>query len=121
MSAAPILEVNNLKKHYAIRGGLMGGTVGFAPMISGRSAAALLRAQAHNSALLQSLLALFLVITATFFLMRAAPGGPFDNDRRLPPEIARVGTAHGLNERVPVAGIGESLLQWDTVLRALAK
>ena len=37
---------------------VMGGTVGFAPMISGRSAAALLRAQAHNSALLQSLLAL---------------------------------------------------------------
>lgn len=37
---------------------LMGGTVGFAPMINGRSAAALLRAQASNSALLQSLLAL---------------------------------------------------------------
>ncbi|ASY45548.1 MAG: M20/M25/M40 family metallo-hydrolase [Pseudomonadota bacterium] len=34
---------------------------------------------------------------------------------------AEDGFAHGLNERVPVAGIGESLLQWDTVLRALAK
>ena len=30
---------------------------------------------------------LLLVITAAFFLMRAAPGGPFDADRRLSPEI----------------------------------
>ena len=42
---------------------------------------------------------LFLVITATFFLMRAAPGGPFDNDRRLPPEIARaVAAKYGLDK-----------------------
>ncbi len=34
---------------------------------------------------------------------------------------AEDGFAHGLNERVPVAGIGESLAQWDAVVRALAK
>ena len=34
---------------------------------------------------------------------------------------AEDGFAHGLNERVPVAGIGESLVQWDAVVRALAK
>ncbi len=37
MSAAPILEVNNLKKHYAIRGGLMGGTVGYVYAVDGVS------------------------------------------------------------------------------------
>lgn len=31
------------------------------------------------------------------------------------------GFAHGLNERVPVAGIAQSLEQWDRVLRALAQ
>ena len=30
---------------------------------------------------------LLIVITASFFLMRAAPGGPFDGERQLPPEI----------------------------------
>lgn len=30
---------------------------------------------------------LFLVITLAFFMMRAAPGNPFDTDRRLPPEV----------------------------------
>lgn len=34
---------------------------------------------------------------------------------------AQDGFAHGLNERVPVAGIPASLAQWDTVVRALAK
>ena len=32
---------------------------------------------------------LFVIITLTFFMMRAAPGGPFDSERRLPPEIER--------------------------------
>ncbi len=32
---------------------------------------------------------LFLIITLSFFMMRAAPGGPFDGERRLPPEIER--------------------------------
>lgn len=30
---------------------------------------------------------LFVIITLAFFMMRAAPGGPFDTERRLPPEI----------------------------------
>ncbi|WCP11898.1 Succinyl-diaminopimelate desuccinylase [Sphingobium sp. AntQ-1] len=34
---------------------------------------------------------------------------------------AEDGFAHGLNERVPVAGIRESLEQWDAVVRGLAK
>ena len=32
---------------------------------------------------------LFLVITAAFFMMRAAPGNPFDTDRKLPPQVER--------------------------------
>jgi oligopeptide transport system permease protein len=35
------------------------------------------------------LLSLFLIITATFFLMRAAPGGPFSGEKKLPPEIEK--------------------------------
>ena len=30
---------------------------------------------------------LLLLITLAFFLMRAAPGGPFDHERALPPQI----------------------------------
>ena len=30
---------------------------------------------------------LFIIVTLTFFMMRAAPGGPFDTQRHLPPEI----------------------------------
>jgi oligopeptide transport system permease protein len=37
---------------------------------------------------------LFVVATATFFLMRAAPGGPFDGERQLPPEVL-----HNINAR----------------------
>jgi oligopeptide transport system permease protein len=37
--------------------------------------------------LLQSLITLFLIITFSFFMMRVAPGGPFDSERKLPPEI----------------------------------
>lgn len=32
---------------------------------------------------------LFLVVTLAFFLMRIAPGGPFDQERALPPEIEK--------------------------------
>jgi oligopeptide transport system permease protein len=32
---------------------------------------------------------LFLVVTAAFFMMRAAPGNPFDSERKLPPEVER--------------------------------
>ena len=39
--------------------------------------------------LLLALPTLLVVITLSFVLMRAAPGGPFDGDRRLPPEVER--------------------------------
>lgn len=42
---------------------------------------------------------LFIIITLTFFMMRAAPGGPFDGERRLPPEIeANVSAAYHLDK-----------------------
>jgi oligopeptide transport system permease protein len=37
--------------------------------------------------LLWMVLTLWIVFTVSFFLMRAVPGGPFDSDRNLPPEI----------------------------------
>jgi oligopeptide transport system permease protein len=41
---------------------------------------------------------LFVIITAAFFLIRAAPGGPFDQEQRLPPEIlANLESAYGLD------------------------
>ena len=48
---------------------------------------------------LQSLLALFVVISATFFMLRAAPGGPFTQEKAVTPEILRNLEAHyGLNK-----------------------
>ena len=40
--------------------------------------------------LLQAIPTLLIVITLSFFLMRVAPGGPFDGERRLPPEIEQM-------------------------------
>ncbi len=41
---------------------------------------------------------LLIIITAAFFLIRAAPGGPFDQEQRLPPEIlANLESAYGLD------------------------
>ncbi|HEV2651369.1 MAG TPA: oligopeptide ABC transporter permease OppB [Rhizomicrobium sp.] len=37
--------------------------------------------------LLGAIPTLFIIITIAFFMMRVAPGGPFDSARRLPPEI----------------------------------
>jgi oligopeptide transport system permease protein len=37
--------------------------------------------------LLGAIPTLFIIITLAFFMMRLAPGGPFDSQRRLPPEI----------------------------------
>jgi oligopeptide transport system permease protein len=48
--------------------------------------------------LLVAIPTLLLVITLAFFMMRAAPGGPFDMDRRLSPEIERnVLARYGMN------------------------
>jgi oligopeptide transport system permease protein len=49
--------------------------------------------------LLVAIPTLFLVITVAFFMMRAAPGSPFDTDRKLSPEIERnVREAFGMNK-----------------------
>lgn len=39
--------------------------------------------------LLQAIPVLLAVITVTFFLVRAAPGGPFDDEKAVPPEVQR--------------------------------
>jgi oligopeptide transport system permease protein len=42
---------------------------------------------------------LFIIITLTFFLMRAAPGGPFDQEQALAPQIkANLQSAYGLDQ-----------------------
>src|SRR5258705_338397 len=42
---------------------------------------------------------LFIIITIAFFMMRLAPGGPFDGARRLPPEIERnIAAAYNLDK-----------------------
>ena len=49
--------------------------------------------------LLVAIPTLFLVITVAFFMMRAAPGSPFDMDRKLSPEIERnVMAKYGMNK-----------------------
>jgi oligopeptide transport system permease protein len=45
---------------------------------------------------------LFLVVTVAFFMMRAAPGNPFETGRRLSPEIERaVAAKYGLDRPLP--------------------
>ena len=56
---------------------------------------------------------LFIIVTISFFLIRAAPGGPFDQEQSLPPEImANLESAYGLNQPV--------LTQYGRYLGALA-
>jgi len=56
---------------------------------------------------------LFVIVTITFFLIRAAPGGPFDQEQTLPPEImANLQSAYGLDQPI--------LTQYGRYLRALA-
>jgi len=51
------------------------------------------------SRLLQSLLALLIIITATFFMLRFVPGGPFTAEKAVTPEILRNLEAHyGLDQ-----------------------
>jgi oligopeptide transport system permease protein len=46
---------------------------------------------------------LFLVVTLAFFMMRAAPGSPFQGQRKLTPEIERaVNAKYGLDRPLPV-------------------
>ncbi|MDE2267145.1 MAG: oligopeptide transporter permease, partial [Alphaproteobacteria bacterium] len=44
---------------------------------------------------------LFVIITFAFFMMRLAPGGPFDSNRHLPPEIEHnIEAAYNLDKPV---------------------
>ncbi|MEQ8859886.1 MAG: ABC transporter permease subunit [Pseudomonadales bacterium] len=50
-----------------------------------------------------SLLTFWVIVSAVFFLMRLAPGGPFDGERRLPPEVeANLRAAYHLDEPLPL-------------------
>ena len=66
------------------------------------------------SRLLQSSMALVVIITATFFMMRAVPGGPFDSEKATTPEIRRNLEAHyGLDKP-----LGAQFLDyWRNLLR----
>jgi len=61
-----------------------------------------------------SVVTIFIVITATFFLMRLMPGGPFDGEKPLPPEIkASIEAKYGLDK-----SLGE---QYSMYLKDLLK
>ncbi|HWP58175.1 MAG TPA: ABC transporter permease [Candidatus Acidoferrales bacterium] len=52
--------------------------------------------------LAQALGVLWLVATLTFVLLRLVPGGPFDRERRLPPEVlANIAAKYRLDEPLP--------------------
>ncbi|MEM8767604.1 MAG: ABC transporter permease subunit [Pseudomonadota bacterium] len=52
---------------------------------------------------LASLITFWLIITLVFFLARLAPGGPFDGERRLPPEVeANLLAAYSLDQPLPL-------------------
>ncbi|TNE38011.1 MAG: oligopeptide ABC transporter permease OppB [Alphaproteobacteria bacterium] len=45
---------------------------------------------------------MFVIIALAFFLMRAAPGGPFTSERKLPPEVeANIRAAYDLDKSLP--------------------
>lgn len=52
--------------------------------------------------LLQAIVTLFLLSILTFGLLRLAPGGPFDGEKALPPDVIRnIEARYGLGEPVP--------------------
>ena len=64
--------------------------------------------------LLGALPTLFIIVTVAFFMMRAAPGGPFDSARKLPPEIERnIKAAYNLDKPL--------MLQYGIYLERLAQ
>jgi oligopeptide transport system permease protein len=83
--------------------------------------------------LLVAIPTLFLVVTLAFFMMRAAPGSPFDTDRKLSPEIERnVLAKYGMNKPLAqqyldyLAGVargdlGPSLKYKDKTVLAILK
>jgi oligopeptide transport system permease protein len=66
--------------------------------------------------LLYMIISLWLIITATFFLMRLAPGNPFTSEKQLPPEIEASLNAHyGLDKPwyVQYGDYLMKIIQWD--------
>lgn len=64
--------------------------------------------------LLSAIPALLILITLTFFMMRAAPGGPFDRERDVSPEVrAKLEQAYHLDESL--------WMQYGRYLQALAQ
>ena len=64
--------------------------------------------------LLESVPVFFILISLTFFLLRAAPGGPFDAERSVTPEVRRALEAHyGLDRPL----WRQYLDYWGTLLR----
>ncbi len=52
--------------------------------------------------LLGAIPTLFVIVTLAFFMMRAAPGGPFDSQRKLTPEVERnIKAAYDLDKPLP--------------------
>lgn len=52
--------------------------------------------------LIHGVIVLWVVITLTFVLLRLAPGGPFDRERKLPPEVlANIEAKYHLEEPLP--------------------
>lgn len=55
-------------------------------------------------------LTLWVVFTVSFFMMRAAPGGPFSQERNLPPDIERnIAERYNLNDPLPLQYLKELL------------
>lgn len=66
--------------------------------------------------LMYMLISLWLIVTATFFFMRIAPGNPFTSEKKLPPEIEANLNAHFGLDKPWYAQYGEYLLRiakWD--------
>ena len=61
-------------------------------------------------------ISLFFIITITFLLMKAAPGGPFASERRLPPKLEeQMNEAYGLNDPIHVQYFDYlgRIIKWD--------
>lgn len=62
------------------------------------------------------LVSLFFIVTITFLLMQAAPGGPFTSERQLPPTIEKqLNEQYGLNDPIYVQYFDylKDIAQWD--------
>ena len=61
--------------------------------------------------LLGAIPTLLVLVSLSFFMMRAVPGGPFDTERQLPPEVeANLRAAYHLDE--PVYRSSSAAISW---------